>query len=110
MSKKLKLDDVIKLEKRKKVLVSDIVGLKGKIFELIKEGFEFDDEVLDKAHIKKTCRDEMAYCQITDHKEKKKKEYAKDSESLKSILKSLSTLDNQTEETFNTENKSLMVD
>ena len=39
MDKKLTLNDTIKIGKNKKILISDIVGIKGEIFKYIKKGF-----------------------------------------------------------------------
>ena len=58
MKIKLGMDDVINVGKNNKITVSELVPVKGEIFNLIKKGFEFDDEVLEKAHIKKIVRDE----------------------------------------------------
>ena len=49
MDKKLTLNDTINVTKNKKVLISDLVGIKGEIFKYVKKGFWFDDEVLEKA-------------------------------------------------------------
>ena len=103
MRKLLGMNDTIKVGKKQKISVSEIVDKKGKIFELIKNGMEFDDEVLEKAHIKKTIRNERVYSAFNHEQDKQK--YEKDSESLKNILKSLNTLDNQTNETFDTDSE-----
>lgn len=46
MKKLLGLKDTIKIGKKNKIAVSDIVNVKGEIFKYIKEGYQFDDEVL----------------------------------------------------------------
>jgi hypothetical protein len=101
METKLGMDDVVNVGKNNKKTVSELVPLRGEIFNLIKKGFEFDDEVLEKAHIKKIIRDVQFKNVVVMHEqEKNRNKYAKESESLKSILKSLNTLENQTNEMF----------
>ena len=97
MGKLLTMSDTINIGKNKKVLVSDIVGIKGEIFNFIKKGMQFDEEVLKEAHIAKTINNLKVYSVVAPHETEKKKTYGKDSESLKSILKSLNTLDSQEE-------------
>lgn len=98
---KLTLNDTINVGRNKKVLVSDLVGIKGEIFKYIKKGFYFDDEVLEKAGIKRTVREVKVYNVFVEHDKKQKvKVYPKETESLKNILKSLHTLDNQTNDNF----------
>lgn len=96
MNKKLTLNDTINVGKNKKVLISDLVGIKGEIFKYVKKGFWFDDEVLEKAGIKRTIRDEKVETVFADQKAKPKnvKIYPKETESLKNVLKSINTLDN----------------
>lgn len=102
MERILTMSDVINVSKNKKVLVSDLVHIKGEIFSLIKKGWQFDDEVLKEAHIRKIVREPKVRFVIADHEQEKNKDkYLKETESLKNILKSLNTLDNQTEESFN---------
>lgn len=101
MEIKLGMDDVVNVGKNNKKTVSELVPLKGEIFNLIKKGFEFDDEVLEKAHIKKIIRDVQFKNVVVMHEQEKNKDkYVKESESLKTILKSLNTLENQTNEMF----------
>lgn len=103
MSMKLGMKDTVSVGKMKGIPVSEIVPIKGKIFELIKEGVEFDDEVLANAHIKKIIRDVRFDNVIAEHKPDKQKVYSKETESVKNILKSINTLDKQTEELFTTD-------
>lgn len=100
MKIKLGMDDVVNVGKNDKITVSELVPVKGEIFNLIKKGFEFDDEVLEKAHIKKIVRDEKINNIIVEYTPEKKKTYNKETESLKNILKSLNTIDKQNEDTF----------
>jgi hypothetical protein len=117
MDKILSMSDTINVGRNKKVLVSDLVGVKGEIFNLIKKGLRFDDEVLKEAHITKTIRDvRINNCDI-EHKPIKNKEYTKETESLKNILKSINTIDkiqesenyveNENQEVISTENTPL---
>ena len=96
MDKELTLDDTINVGKNKKVLISDLVGIKGEIFKYVKKGFWFDDEVLEKAGIKRIIREEKVETVFFDKKTKSEniKTYPKETESLKNILKSINTLDN----------------
>lgn len=96
MNKKLTLNDTINVGRNKKVLISDLVGIKGEIFKYVKKGVWFDDEVLEKAGIKRTIRDEKIETVFVDQKVKPKniKIYPKETESLKNVLKSINTLDN----------------
>ena len=96
MDKKLTLNDTINVAKNKKVLVSDLVGIKGEIFKYIKKGVWFDDEVLEKAGIKRIIREEKVETVFSDKKTKSEniKIYPKETESLKNVLKSINTLDN----------------
>ena len=95
MDKKLTLNDTINVGKNKKVLVSDLVGIKGEIFKYIKKGIWFDDEVLEKAGIKRIIREEKVETVFSDKKTKSEniKIYPKETESLKNVLKSINTLD-----------------
>ena len=96
MNKKLTLNDTINVGKNKKVLISDLVGIKGEIFKYVKKGIWFDDEVLEKAGIKRIIREEKVETVFVDQKVKPKniKIYPKETESLKNVLKSINTLDN----------------
>lgn len=52
------MNDILKCEEYKDILVSDIVYEPGEIFYIIKNyKFNFTDEVLKEAHITKTIRD-----------------------------------------------------
>ena len=99
MEKLLTMNDSVNIGKNKKVLVSELVPIKGKIFSLIKKGFLFDDEVLKESKIKKIIRDVKVTNVFVTHTTESKT-YSKETESLKNILKSINTLENQTTETF----------
>lgn len=96
MEKELTLNDSINIGKgKKKVLVSDIVNIKGEVFKYIKQGYLFDDEVLKLAHITKRVGPVTIKNEFVERKVNKIKEYPKETESLKNILKSLNTIENQ---------------
>jgi TPP-dependent indolepyruvate ferredoxin oxidoreductase alpha subunit len=95
MNKILTLKDSINLGKKQKIAVSELVNKKGEIFRYIKDGYQFDDEVLEAAHIKKTIRDETIRSEFITNVNKKEKEYPKETESVKNILKTINTLDGQ---------------
>ena len=104
MDKIYTLSDTIKLDKKNKVAVSELVEQNGEIFKLIKNGLRFDDEVLEKAHIKKTIRDVRGYCGIYSSEKEKKINLPKDTKNVKSILKSINTIEQENLE----ENKTLI--
>ena len=93
MTQRLKLTDKITIGKKQKIAVSEIVNVKGEIFRLIKEGYEFDDEVLEKARIKKTVSNIRVTSEIVRPKKTDNKVYPKETESIKTILKSINTLE-----------------
>lgn len=90
--KKLTLESVIKHGKEGETSISEMVNVKGKIFSLIKEGYEFDDEVLEAAHITKIIRNEHTYCMVRDFNGEKSKPLPKDSVSIKQIISELNTI------------------
>lgn len=96
MNNKLSLTDKINVGKKQRILVSDIVSKKGELFKYIKRGYEFDDEVLEKAGVKKTIRNKRVINVVIDRDiNESNKTYPKETESLRSVLKSLCTIDNQ---------------
>lgn len=60
----------------------------------------------EMAHIKKTERDVQIKIEFSEHKKRKIKEYQKDTETVKNILKSINTIDGQNlnETSFYTQN------
>lgn len=106
MNKILTLKDTINIGKgKRKVPVAELVESKGEIMNYIKNGYIFDDEVLKLAHITKRVGKPTVTIEVVDRKVAKEKKYAKDTESLKNILKSLNTIDNQsTDDDFFTKN------
>ena len=93
---KLTLESVIKKGKYAKKSVADLVKEKGVIFSMIKEGYEFDDEVLEKARIKKIISNVRTCCCVggTDYSKITNSNLPKDTASIKQILSELNTLDN----------------
>lgn len=71
--------------------VSDLID-KGSIFQMIKRGYRFDDEVLKLANITKTVHDHRVELVVVDH-EKDTKKYKKDTATLKEIIKEIDTLE-----------------
>ena len=75
--------------------VEEVTKIKGAIFSMIKDGYEFDDEVLKIAHISKTIRDERIDFVVNTNKgNKRSNPLPKETTSLKQILAELNTLDN----------------
>ena len=112
----LHLDSVIETAGRYKgKTVQDVIDKKkSAIFQLIKKGVMFDDEVLKICNITKTIRDVRVYNVIVEH-EKSTKKYEKDTASIKEIMKEINTLeyndviidDSEGPETENEENTNL---
>lgn len=100
MEKIYTLSDTIKIDKKTKVLVSELVKQKGEIFRLIKNGLRFDDEVLEEAHIKKTVKDSKTECIVAVHEKEKPQNLPKDTKNMKSILKSINTIDQEISEDY----------
>lgn len=89
---KLGLKSIIQRGKDKGRKVSDIISKDRKrVFGLIREGFQFDDEVLSAAGIKKTIREEKTVTQIVTH-EKDNRVYQKDTMRLDRIISELLTV------------------
>lgn len=93
---KLKLDNIIEDGKYKGKKVSELALNKKVIFELLKNGYNFDDEVLLQAGIKKTVRDIRTRTEVVEHK-KDTKVYPKETASVAKIVKDLETIVNQTQ-------------
>lgn len=84
--------------KNKKVI--DIINNNKKdIFQLVKDGFSFNDEVLTLAGIKKIVKDVKTSNQIVEHI-KDTKVYEIDKTPLHKILKEISTIDGYSMETI----------
>ena len=93
--KKLTMNDHIKSGAFANKTVEEVTKLKGAIFSMIKEGYEFDDEVLKAARIRKIIRDEKIDFVVNTNKDNNRPNpLPKETTSLKQILAELSTLDN----------------
>ena len=92
----IKLNYIIEDGKYKGKKISELTSNKKTIFELLKNGYNFDDEVLLQAGIKKTIRDVQIKTEVVEHI-KDNKVYQKDTESITKILKDLQTVVNQTQ-------------
>ena len=93
---KIDLNYVVEEGKYKGKKISDLVSNKKTIFELLRNGYNFNDEVLLKAGIKKTIRDIKTTTEVVHH-EKDAKVYPKETASVSKILKDLETVVNQTQ-------------
>lgn len=92
---KLTMGDTIKNGAFANKTVEEVTKIKGAIFSMIKDGYEFDDEVLKIAHISKTIRDERIDFVVNTNKgNKRSNPLPKETTSLKQILAELNTLDN----------------
>lgn len=90
----LSLDSTFKKGKYANKSVADLVGIKGQIFSMIKEGYVFDDEVLEAAHITKTIRDKKVYCSVGCFEHPKDTRVLPvETASMKQILSELNTLE-----------------
>lgn len=92
---KLTMNYTFKKGKYANKTVGELTEIKGTIFSMIKEGYEFEDDVLAAAHIKKNIRDQKIYLRVGDCFEsgKTNKPLAVETASLKKILSELNTLD-----------------
>ena len=93
----LTMNSAIKNGKNDEMKVSDLVNIKGKIFSLIKDGYCFDDEVLNAAHITKTIRDEKVFCCVGDIIPTDNINLPKETASTKQIISELNTITNTRE-------------
>lgn len=92
--KYLTLKDTIKGGKYNNYVVEDLVNVKGAIFSLIKEGYMFDDEVLELSHINRIIRGSHGECVIRDKvNTEPQKSLGKDTASIKQILAEINTID-----------------
>ena len=93
--KKLTMNDHIKSGAFANKTVEEVTKIKGAIFSMIKEGYEFDDEVLKAARIRKIIRDEKIDFVVNTNKDNNRSNpLPKETTSLKQILAELNTLDN----------------
>ena len=93
--RKLTMNDHIKSGAFANKTVEEVTKIKGAIFSMIKEGYEFDDEVLKAARIRKIIRDEQIDFVVNTNKDNNRSNpLPKETTSLKQILAELNTLDN----------------
>ena len=93
--KKLTMNDHIKSGAFANKTVEEVTKIKGAIFSMIKDGYEFDDEVLKAARIRKIIRDEKIDFVVNTNKDNNRSNpLPKEAASLKQILAELNTLDN----------------
>lgn len=91
----LNLEDIIDKGQFKNMTVNEIIEKdRHNLISLCKEGFDFTDEVFEKARYKRTIRDVKVTNVFVDRPQIKQKPLPKDTKSLKEILKSISTIDN----------------
>ncbi len=95
MMEKLTLKSTIKSSKYGDKSIEELIKIKGAIFSMIKDGYDFDDEVLEAAHIRKQISNEKVYCRVGDGKSTKKKNLPKDTQSIKQIIYELNMLENK---------------
>ena len=94
---KLTMNDTIKNGKYIDKTVEEVTKIRGAIFSMIKDGYEFDDEVLKTAHISRTIRDERIDFVVSPHKDdNSSKPLPVETASMKQILAEINTLDNIT--------------
>lgn len=93
--KKLTMNDHIKNGAFANKTVEEVTKIKGAIFSMIKDGYEFDDEVLKVARIRKIIKDEKIDFVVNTNKDNNRSNpLPKETTSLKQILAELNTLDN----------------
>ena len=93
---KLNLESIIETGRHKGKTVSQIIETDKKIiFDLLKNGYNFEEEVFEKARIKHFIRDEKIIQEIVDRSDiKDTKIYPKDTDNLRKIMESILTLNN----------------
>lgn len=92
---KLTMGDTIKNGAFANKTVEEVTKIKGAIFSMIKDGYEFDDEVLKAARIRKIIKDEKIDFVVNTNKgNNRSNPLPKETSSLKQILAELNTLDN----------------
>ncbi len=74
--------------------ISELVNVKGAIFSMIKDGYEFDDEVLEAAHIQKTISNVKCYCRVGGECKDNNGVLKKETQSIRQIISEMNTLDN----------------
>lgn len=91
----LGLEDKVGIGRYKNRTVSEMLDMnRNEIFNLLKKGIQFDDEVLEKARVTKSIRDVQTKLIVIDHEAKDTKVYQKDTTPIKSIINGLHTIVN----------------
>lgn len=83
------MESTIKIGTKDEKKVSDLVKEKGRIFAMIKDGYIFDDDVLNAANITHVIRDVQIKNIITDKSSEKNEKLRKDTVSAKQIISEL---------------------
>jgi hypothetical protein len=100
----LNINSEVTIGKYKGKIIKDILkNDKKEIFNLLKQGVSFDDNVLSLAGIRKNIRN-VKITQVFTEYEKDTKIYEKETISLSKILKEIRTLDNVSETDENDNN------
>lgn len=87
------MDSTIKYGRNPKKAIKDLVNIKGKIFSLIKDGYEFADDVLEAAHITKTVQNTEFLCSVRKNINNDKNScLKKDTRSTRQIISDLSAV------------------
>lgn len=106
---KLTMESTFKKGKYANKSVADLVKIDGEIFSMIKNGYEFDDEVLEAAHIKRSVRDVKVYCRVGGGNcDPMPSALPKETASIKQILSDINTLDKIGEDVGDGENNESM--
>lgn len=91
---RLNMESTIKNKRGTEKKVFDLVKEKGKILSLIKEGYDFEDEVLSAAHIKRNIRDVKVSYVVGNKDNDELKPLQKDTTSARQIIYELNTINN----------------
>lgn len=86
------MESTIKIGTNGEKKVSELVNEKGRIFSLIKEGYAFDDEVLNAANITHIIRDVHFENVVFEKNTEKNENLKKDSVSAKQIISELNSI------------------
>lgn len=98
MDKILNLRSIVPEGKYHSTIVNDkLIKDRKEIIELTKKGYKFSSEVMEKAGFIKHIRNVTTKLSIVEHK-KDNRVFEKDTSDVKSIIRSISTLDNGNDE------------
>lgn len=98
MGKTLNLKSRVPEGKYKATTINDkLIFDRKEIIDLIKKGYLFSSEVMEKAGFVKHVREIKTSISIVEH-EKDERTYEKDTADIKAIIRSISTLDNGSNE------------